>query len=754
MGLFSDAGNYIALRARQALDRVLPRRVGPAAFPPAQALPAYAGPAGEGDGAKATPQPNIQVITDWVVPSTLGWTLEAMQAAVLQLENGNLYSAHSLMLAMTRDATVGHGLMQRRMSLSALRDMPSAKTAADPTATKRDPLWFPASIPESARAALRRAFPEAITAQDLATAHSYTVMLGLAPLTQSWYEKTEENGETYWQWRSDVLETGHCQYRADQRRYYFIARDGYRELVDDGNAWALFKSLGDRRHHLDCAVRTLATLWFIVQEALRYWRSYNAEYGRPIKGLKVPDSHRLTEDVSQLVQQASGLYGGSVIILPQFGEGQGQANFDLKLIEAKSRGFDTFPALADSARNLITLYLVGVLETTGGSSASDAKAKTQLRVADRYTAGDARVEEDPMNRILRRWADFNGFDEAPEWRIDTNPKEDDAVSAEVAKNRAEALAKVAAALKDMWEMGVRISEQRIQATLSQIGVKWTDRGVAEALSPYLVADSPAATEHARDSVLVCWQPPLKVARALAVPGGEAPEELHLTIAVCLGASLPDVLAGLVAVVGEIEPADGWITGVASWPTSTPGTSAPVVAETLIREPKAGGDDIEEEAAEGAESVGEEEAAGQAEGVPTERSKASAQTKPNSANRYAQQFGKKPADQKLIRKQLAEVRPIITRPVSDQLAYVSLVDSPALAALRENVLRGLDAAGVQVASSHGYIPHVTRAYLPAGSGVEAPGAPIAIKIDQLSVWALNGKVRIPMRVGRSTTDAMP
>jgi len=218
--------------------------------------------------------------------------------------------------------------------------------------------------------------------------------------------------------------------------------------------------------------------------------------------------------------------------------------------------------------------------------------------------------------------------------------------------------------------------------------------------------------------------------------------------VCPGASLPDVLAGLVAVVGEIEPADGWITGVASWPTSTPGTSAPVVAETLIREPKAGGDDIEEEAAEGAESVGEEEAAGQAEGVPTEQ-ETPAQAKPNSANRYAQQSGKKPA-----RKQLAEVRPILARPVSDQLAYVSLVDSSALAALRENVLRGLDAAGVQVASSHGYIPHVTRAYLPAGSGVEAPGAPIAIKIDQLSVWALNGKVRIPMRVGRPTTDAMP
>lgn len=726
MGLLSDAGNALAsyaLRAKQALDRILPRRVAPENFPPSNLLPWRAGPAGEGySTGVGQPRPNVQVIQDWIVPSTLGWTLEAMQGAILQLENGNLYAAHSLMLAMTRDPTIAHGLMVRRMSLSALKERHDS------------PLWFPPAIPEEARDALRRELKDAVTPQDLATAHGYTVMLGLAPVTNCWYEKTEETGATYWQWRSEVLETGHCQYRPDQRRYYFIARSGYLQLVDDGNAWALFKSLGDRRHHLDCAVRTLATLWFIVQEALRYHRAYNAEYGRPIKGLMVPDSHRLTEDVAQLVSQASGLYGGSVIILPQFGEGQGQANFDLKLIEAKSRGFQTFTALADTARNLITLYLLGVLETTGGESASNAKAKTQLRVSDRVTAGDARVEEDAMNRILRRWADFNAFEEAPEWRIDTDPPEDDALAAQVAKDRAEALKKTVEALQGMADLGVRITEDRAAQTLKQIGVEWTNRGAAEQLAVTLGAASAAAMERAGDSVLVCWELPPKIARMLSVPGGEAAEELHLTLAVCPQGSIADVLAGLVAVAGDLEPASGFITGVASWPATTPGTMMPVEAE------------LPERAAQSTQLSAE---------TPNEQHEAieddeALENKPNgekgsSAERSARKSPPKGANGKPGGvKQLAEV--IRTR--SDgQLAYVSLVDAPALAGIRDRILRALEAAGCEVAQTHGFIPHITRAYLPAGSGVEPPGEPVAIRIDRLSVWALGGRVRIPMRIGR-------
>lgn len=591
--------------------------------------------------------PNIQVINDWVVPSTLGWTLDAVQNAVLQLEQGNMLAPHSLMLAMTRDATIGHGLKTRIMSLTALE-------------------WeieWPRCVPQAARDSLLRQLPEAITPQDQATASGYTVMLGIAPLAQRWFLHAEKDGTELWQWRTEALEAGHLVFRPDTRTYFFQARSGLKEVVDDGNAFALSKSLCDRRHHLDSAVRTLATLWFIIQEAVRYHRAYNAEYGRPIKGLKVPDSHRLTEDVAQLVQQASGIYGGSVIVLPQFGDNSDTASFDLTLIEAKSRGFGTFLELAKVCRDLITLYLIGVLETTGGKSASNAKAQTQLKVADRYVAADARIREDYYNRILARWAEFNAFDEAPRLKIRTEPPTDEKLAAETAKAKADALKATVEALKGMKDLGVRIGEAHTEALLRSAGYE-VKRAQAAELDPALGGSSGEVLERLPDSVLVCWVPPAVLAMRIAVPGGEPWDQLHLTLALCPGAAVADVIAAVVAASSRVEEVWGTLGGVAAWPVG---------------------------AVEGSGPDGEG--------------------------------------------------------LQGQLAFCALVDAPGLGELREGLLDALSAAGVQVRRDHGFIPHVTRAYLPVGSRVEALEEREPVVLDSVQVWACGGKVRVPVRLGR-------
>ncbi len=665
-------------------------------------------------------KPQVQIVNDWIVPSTIGWDLDSLQAAILQLENGNLFAAHSLMLAMTRDATVAHGLMVRRMSLSALP-------------------WridFPPSIPEEARDALLKHWPEAITPQDLATASGYTVMLGLAPATQQWFLKTEPDGKTYWQFRTEILETGHCQYRPDMRNYWFISRGGYTEITDDGNAWALFKSLGDRRHHLDCAVRTLAVLWFIIQEAIRYHRAYNAEYGRPIKALSVPDQHRLSEDVANLVAQASGLYGGSVIILPQFAESQQTANFDLKLVEAKSRGFQTFADLAKTCRDLITLYLIGVLETTGGSSASNAKAQTQLRVADRYTTADARIREDAINRILKCWADFNGFADAPRYVVDTEPPADEAHRAAVAKDRAAAIKATAEALKAMSDW-VTIDEPRVITMMKEIGVDFETQR-PQALNPYVAAGSPAAMERASDSVMVCWAVPPELARVLAVPGGEAPEELHLTLALCRG-GLPDVLAAMVAVVPTLTAVDGFVQGVASWPVG-----GGLRAEGEVE----GGEDGEPltlpvstpRSRSRSQAVRGESVVGQVAPASADGS-----AEPDDAIPQGSLNEQTPKSHKLNiqRSGRSLATPDQARTDEGQVAYVSLVDAPALADMRARIIKSLTAIGVDVQDNHGFIPHITRAYLPAGASIASPPDSYPIHIGELSVWALGGRIRVPM-----------
>jgi len=79
----------------------------------------------------------------------------------------------------------------------------------------------------------------------------------------------------------------------------------------------------------------------------------------------------------------------------------------------------------------------------------------------------------------------------------------------------------------------------------------------------------------------------------------------------------------------------------------------------------------------------------------------------------------------------------------QVAYVSLVDAPALADMRTKIVKALIAIGVNVQDSHGFIPHITRAYLPAGASIASPPDSYPIHISELSVWALGGRIRVPM-----------
>ena len=79
----------------------------------------------------------------------------------------------------------------------------------------------------------------------------------------------------------------------------------------------------------------------------------------------------------------------------------------------------------------------------------------------------------------------------------------------------------------------------------------------------------------------------------------------------------------------------------------------------------------------------------------------------------------------------------------QVAYVSLVDAPALADMRTKIVKALSAIGVNVQDNHGFIPHITRAYLPAGASIASPPDSYPIHIGELSVWALGGRIRVPM-----------
>jgi len=64
-------------------------------------------------------------------------------------------------------------------------------------------------------------------------------------------------------------------------------------------------------------------------------------------------------------------------------------------------------------------------------------------------------------------------------------------------------------------------------------------------------------------------------------------------------------------------------------------------------------------------------------------------------------------------------------------------------MRTKIVKTLLAIGVNVQDNHGFIPHITRAYLPAGASIASPPDSYPIHIGELSVWALGGRIRVPM-----------
>lgn len=62
------------------------------------------------------------------------------------------------------------------------------------------------------------------------------------------------------------------------------------------------------------------------------------------------------------------------------------------------------------------------------------------------------------------------------------------------------------------------------------------------------------------------------------------------------------------------------------------------------------------------------------------------------------------------------------------------DCPTLSAARERLVAALTAAGVAPADTHGFVPHVTVAYVPKGAGSPpAPSAPIALTFGDVGLW---------------------
>lgn len=82
-------------------------------------------------------------------------------------------------------------------------------------------------------------------------------------------------------------------------------------------------------------------------------------------------------------------------------------------------------------------------------------------------------------------------------------------------------------------------------------------------------------------------------------------------------------------------------------------------------------------------------------------------------------------------------------------FVALYDASALPTFRQDLIGALGCVGMTSASEHGFIPHLTLAYLPVG--VPTPNFTPDFKLDFDTLWLVWNGERIPFKLGAAPLE---
>lgn len=348
-----------------------------------------------------------------------GWTMDIAIQHLMAFCDGDLDAGQRLMMAMERDPVFSHGLDTRAETLTQT----PFRWQRHPEMSEADfELWVDN-------------WRDCLTVSDHQQLAKWRICLGVGPTCATY---APDPSGRQWLPRLHLKEPANFSWNEQLGRYQFHGLRGEPEdVVSDGERWLLWQRPG-RRPHLNGALVPLTVAVFTKQEAIRQWPSRNRSHARPQRLLYFPASQRESSDVKALIERAQSLLAGGVLPLPQYGKDL--PSFDFKLLQDDINGTasNTFENLIRLCDEYITLVLQGAIENTQGSSASNAKAKTQDKVTLRKVKADTKSDEQAETTLARTTRRLNDQDPrtAPEPVHEADPPEDEALKAERQERKA------------------------------------------------------------------------------------------------------------------------------------------------------------------------------------------------------------------------------------------------------------------------------------------------------------------------------
>jgi phage gp29-like protein len=277
--------------------------------------------------------------------------------------------------------------------------------------------------------ALDKDFWKALPETELRQFMSWGVLLGVGVGELVWEHVGERVVPRLKVWHPRWL-----RYDWHSREWKLTVDDGTELVITPGDGkWAMYTPYGSRRPWAGGVWRALGLLWLVKRFAMQDWARYSEAHGSATKvgyapaGVKAETRKELAADLDALVQ------GGSIALPP---------GYDIKVVEASAKTWDTFQAQIGLANTSAAIAITGQNLTTEVGGGSFAAAAVHQVVRHDLIEGDSQTLSTTLHeQVLSWWAEFNFGDGTlapwPMW--DVAPPEDTKAKADNLRTFGEAV---------------------------------------------------------------------------------------------------------------------------------------------------------------------------------------------------------------------------------------------------------------------------------------------------------------------------
>lgn len=175
-------------------------------------------------------------------------------------------------------------------------------------------------------------------------------------------------------------------YHYELRRYIALTKDGQRAINPGDGKWVQHTPFGAYRGWIHAAVLAITEPWIIRHYAITDWARFSEVHGMPIRKAIVPAA--APQPARDAFQAQLAKLGPETTIMVAHGVDGYGLDYDLELVEAMDKAWESFPGLRDHCDMDITLAMLFQNLTTEVKGGSFAATKSHMDVRQSGTETD------------------------------------------------------------------------------------------------------------------------------------------------------------------------------------------------------------------------------------------------------------------------------------------------------------------------------------------------------------------------------